>query len=140
MDRPRLLLVDDEESILFALREYLTGRGYRVNCARELEEAQALVRHVAFDCLVADLRLSGAHGAEGLELLSFVRRSCARMRVVLLTAFGSSDVERSAKARGADAVLQKPISLSVLADIVAELVRAPHARPRGGSSEPKPSC
>jgi DNA-binding response OmpR family regulator len=124
-DAPRILLVDDEEPILFALSEYLTAIGFSVDCARELEEAQALVMHVAYGCLIADLRLSGTHGAEGLELVSFVRRICAATRVILLTAYGSLDTERVARARGADGFLQKPIALAALADMVRAFVSVP---------------
>ena len=125
MAADRILVVDDEEPILFALSQFFEARGYRVDCARELEEAQALIAHIPYACVVADLRLTCAHGAEGLELVTFVRRSCAATRVVLLTAYGSPDVEQSAWARGSDAVLQKPIALSRLADIVGQLVGAP---------------
>jgi DNA-binding response OmpR family regulator len=125
MDQDRILVVDDEEPILFALSMFFEARGYRVDCARELEEAQALIAHIPYACVVADLRLTCAHGAEGLELVSFVRRSCATTRIILLTAYGSPGVEESAWARGGDAVLQKPIGLSTLADIVSELVAKP---------------
>lgn len=122
MDAPRLLIVDDEEPILFALSDYFTGAGYRVDCARELEEAQALVAHVPYDLLVADLRLTGTHGAEGLELVTFLRRTCAATRVILLTAYGSSALERTARARGADSFVNKPIALRDLALEIARLL------------------
>ena len=75
--------------------------------------------------MIVDLRLSDTHGAEGLDLVSFVRRCGSRTPVLLLTAYGSSDVERAARDRGADAFLQKPIALSQLAQIVGELVGSP---------------
>ena len=124
MDAKRILLVDDEEPILFAVSEYFKGRGYLVHCARELEEAQALLLHIHYECLIADVRLTSSHGAEGLELVSFVRRICARTRIVLLTAFASAELERSAIARGSDGFVQKPIALSQLARLVQELTEA----------------
>lgn len=39
-----ILLVDDEESILFATREYFTALGYRADCARELERRKRFWR------------------------------------------------------------------------------------------------
>jgi DNA-binding response OmpR family regulator len=124
MDAPRLLVVDDEEPILFALSDYFTAHGFRVDCARELEEAEALLAHVPYACLIADLRLTGTHGAEGLELVSFVRRSCATTRIILLTAYGTGEIERSARLRGGDAFVHKPIALQDLADLVVRLVEA----------------
>src|SRR5258708_12363926 len=48
----RVLLVDDEPSILFAAQRYLTANGFEVQCAQELEEAQALLSNDAFDIVV----------------------------------------------------------------------------------------
>jgi DNA-binding response OmpR family regulator len=120
----RILLVDDEETVLFALSKYFRDRGDRVECARELEEAQALLAHVPYTCLITDVKLTRAHGAEGLELASWVRRSCAETRVVLLTAYLSNEMTTSALDRGVDIVLTKPVPLDVLADHVDRVVTA----------------
>jgi CheY-like chemotaxis protein len=118
MRAQRILLVDDEEAVLFGLASFLRDGAHRVDCARELEEAQALLTCVAYDWLITDLRLTRAHGAEGLELAGFVRRSCCDTRVLVLTAYTTSDIERAAIARGASAVLTKPIALAQLAHII----------------------
>jgi two-component system OmpR family response regulator len=120
----RILLVDDEEAVLFALSRYLRDLDYRVDCARELEEAQALLTCVPYDCLITDNRLTRAHGAEGLELAGFVRRSCAETRVLILTAYTTTEIERAATSRGVAAVLSKPIGLAQLAEHVDRLVAA----------------
>src|SRR5262245_45433983 len=102
----RMLIVDDEEAILFAFRGYFATRACTVDCAQELEEAEALINARTYDVVIADLRLTGIHGTEGLELVSFVReRSTAK--IILLTAYGGAEVQRAAYERGADAVLQK---------------------------------
>jgi DNA-binding NtrC family response regulator len=118
-----ILIVDDEETILFAMREYFTILGYGVDCARELEEAKALLAHTSYAVVIADLRLTGSHGTEGLELVEYVRQRQPLTRVILLTAFGSPEVEREARQRGAHAFLHKRMSLSEVAQVVAELLR-----------------
>lgn len=118
----RLLVVDDEEPILFALREYFGARGLEVDCAQEIEEAEALVNARDYDVIIADLRLTGIHGAEGLELVSFVRQRSSRISVILLTAYGTPEIEENAMARGANAFLHKPTPLSNLADLVNQFV------------------
>lgn len=120
--KPRILVVDDEELILSAIREYLQPRGYEVDCARELEEAEALLTHVRYALLIADLRLSGAQGNEGLELIRFARERSPWTRIIVLTGYGSSEIEVEAVVRGGDAFLQKPQPLSELEAIVARLV------------------
>ncbi|MEA2600717.1 MAG: hypothetical protein QOF89_1709 [Acidobacteriota bacterium] len=120
----RILVVDDEESILSAIREYFGPLGYEVDCARELEEAEALLAHVRYALLIADLRLTGSQSAEGLELVRFARERSPWTRIILLTGYGSVEVETEALGRGVDAFLQKPQPLAHLADIASELMRA----------------
>jgi DNA-binding response OmpR family regulator len=124
---PRILLVDDEPPILFALRDYFKAEGYAVDCAGELEEAQALIAEVAcYDLVIADLRLDSLSGVGGLELIGDVRDRCAGARILLLTAYGSPEIEAEALRRGADVFLHKPIALPKLASIAADLIeRAP---------------
>jgi DNA-binding response OmpR family regulator len=120
---PRILVVDDEQPILSAIREYFTPLGHEVDCARELEEAEALLSHVRYALLIADLRLTGSQSAEGLELIRFAREHSPWTRTILLTAHGSEDVARVALGRGVDLVLEKPQPLSSLAAVAAELMR-----------------
>lgn len=120
MTQTRILVVDDEEAIRFALREYFDARGYAVDCAQEIEEAEALINSRAYDVVIADLRLTGIHGAEGLELVGYVRERCDA-KVILLTAYGTTEIERTAYARGATAFLHKPTPLSSIAQLVVKL-------------------
>ncbi len=120
--RPRILVIDDEEPILFALKEYFETFGYEVDCAKEAEEAQALLSHVRYKVVIADLRLTGIHGTEGLNIVSYARERCPRTRIIVLTAYGSPDIEKEAYRLGADSFLHKPIPLPDVAQIVFGLV------------------
>lgn len=120
---PRLLVVDDEEPILFAISEYFEPLGYQVDCARELEEAEALLTQVRYALLIADLRLSGIHSNEGLELVRFARERSPWTRIIVLTGYGGTEMEAEALEHGVDAFLHKPRPLSELAEIVAVLTR-----------------
>ena len=68
----RILVVDDEEPIVFAMSEYFTLKGYEVDTAREIEEAEALISQWHYDVVIADLRLTGTQGIEGLEILRYL--------------------------------------------------------------------
>jgi ActR/RegA family two-component response regulator len=118
----RLLIVDDEEAIVFSMKRYFTAREFQVDCARELEEAQALLANVRYAAVIADLRLTGVHGAEGLEIIGFIREHCPWTRTVLLTAYGSPELEAEARSRGVDVVLRKPKPLAELAQVVLALI------------------
>jgi ActR/RegA family two-component response regulator len=126
-----ILLVDDNEAILFALKEYFIAHGYQVECARELEEAQALLSDTRCSVVIADLCLGGIHGVEGLEMVSYVRERCPSTRIIILTAYGSLAIEAEARRRGVDVFLYKPKPLSEVGQIVGELL--------GGESE-RPPC
>lgn len=112
---PRMLLVDDQAAILTPLTGYFSLLGWSVTAAQEFEEAAALLETEQFDLLVTDVRLGGIHGHEGLELLAAVRARGLPMRVVLMTAYGSTLVHDEARRLGANAVLAKPVPLSTLA-------------------------
>lgn len=119
--RMRILVVDDEEPILFAIRDYFEPLGWQVDCAQELEEAEALLSHIRYTLLIADLRLTGIHSNEGLELIRFVRERSPWTRVIVLTGYGSVEIEGEAVGRGVDAFLLKPQPLADLAEIAARL-------------------
>lgn len=119
---PRILIVDDEESIVFAMRRYFQLHGFDVDAARELEEAQALVANVRYAVVIADLRLTGVHGAEGLDLVAYVRERCPWTRTMLLTAHSSPDIEVAGRERGVDMVLRKPRPLPDVAQAVMTLL------------------
>ena len=121
----RILVVDDEEPILFALREYFTALGYDVDSAREAEEAESCLSTTLYDLVIADLRLCGSHGAQGLEVLTHARERAPETRTILLTAYGSPEVEREARQRGVDALLHKPKPLPEVAKIVVSLLGKP---------------
>lgn len=120
----RLLIVDDEEPILFALREYFSARSYEVDCASAREEAEELIAHRSYAAVIADLRLAG-DGHEGLDLVGYASGRSPDTRVIVLTAYGSPEIERDARRRGAEAFLHKPIPLAELERVVAGLVAAP---------------
>lgn len=105
------------------MREYFTALGYQVDCTRELVEAQALLAQMSYAVVIADLRLTGSSGTEGLELLDDIRQRCPATRGIILTAYGSPEIEQEARQRGAEAFLHKRMSLPEVAQVVAELLR-----------------
>ena len=121
----RILIVDDEELIVLAMRRYFEGLGYIVDSAHELEEAQALLAHRTYDLVIADLRLTGIGGVEGLQIVADVHQRCANTRVMLLSAFGTPEIERESYNRGADAFLHKPKAMMEIANVAMNLLDEP---------------
>jgi len=125
----RVLVVDDEMPILDAVREYFDALALRVDTAQEREEAEALILTTPYDLVVADMRLTGIHGREGLELARFVREYQPTARVIIMTAHGSGELEDEVRRCGADRFLQKPIPLSDLATEAFRLIGVPMPAP-----------
>lgn len=120
----RLLVVEDEPTVQAAIRKYFTAAGYDVICAGELEEAEALIATSWYDVVIADLRLSWKYAVEGLEILRFIRQHARGTRVVILSAYGSADLQHDVRALGAEAFLQKPAALPDIAATVAKLLES----------------
>ncbi|HKR64602.1 MAG TPA: response regulator [Thermoanaerobaculia bacterium] len=118
----RLLLIEDDESIRFALHRYFERTGYTVQCATELEEAEALAVCDAYDLVIVDLSLSNEGSNEGLEIVRFVRRHCPSARLIVLTASPAPAIEHEAIRRGAHAFLLKPKPLAEIARTALHLM------------------
>ncbi|MGH9944402.1 MAG: response regulator [Pyrinomonadaceae bacterium] len=118
----RVMIVGGEEAALMSLSEYFTARGWAVDCAREREEAEALLSHVEYAAVIADLWIRKNFSAEGLQIVSHVRSQCPGTRVILTTADSSPELKAEALRRGADAFLLTPQTLSQVGDLVFTLL------------------
>ena len=119
----RMMIVDDEEPIVFSVHDYFTEHGWEVDCARELEEAQALAKANDYDVVITDLHLTGIDGGEGLELVRYLR-ALGTSIVIVFTACGTAQSERVALELGAHAFVQKTTPISEIAQLVARLIVA----------------
>ncbi|HLM56958.1 MAG TPA: sigma-54 dependent transcriptional regulator [Pyrinomonadaceae bacterium] len=107
MPSNRILVVDDEESIAEALSLVLEERGHRVESAKTVGEADALLGGRPFDLVFTDLRLPDG---TGIELLARVKANSPETEVILMTAHGSLDLAIEAIKGGAFYYLEKPFT------------------------------
>ena len=127
----KLLLVDDEKNVLAGLDRYFRVAGFQVDCAREREEAEAMLADGGYDAVLVDLSLTTGHGPDGLGVVQVARDFCPRARIVVLTALGSAVVQQEAYRLGADVFLQKPRPLEEIRGAL-EGWSATGPRPCGG--------
>lgn len=110
----RVLIVDDEPTILLTLSYALRSSEVEVITASRLEPAEEALNRYPFDLVIADIRMSGMLGVEGLELLSYIKRYWPKTRVIIMTAYGSEDIRKDALERGANHYYNKPVDIKEL--------------------------
>ncbi len=119
MKRPSVLLVDDEASIRFAVRDYLEVQGWTVEEAADVRSARAALRTAHPDAIVLDYRLPDG---DTLTLLSEIKAVHPTLPVVVLTGHASVDLAVTAVKLGADHFLTKPVELATLLVILQRLL------------------
>jgi DNA-binding NtrC family response regulator len=122
---PRILVVDDEESICFSMSEYFSLHGYKVDTANEMEEAEKLIEATEYKVIIQDLRLTMTRNPDGLDMIRMIREQKPLTKIIVLTAYGSAEMEDQARRCGADAFLRKPKPLSQVAQVVQGLIESP---------------
>lgn len=108
----KILLVDDEETVLWTFQQGLLSYGFAVDVALGGEEALGKVRKEKYDLLVTDLHMDPM---DGLSLLQELERRGDRIKAIMLTADGSSATAVEAMHRQAEDFLLKPVSIEKLA-------------------------
>lgn len=121
MGLQRILIVDDEESVLTILKNSLKGMKsqYEIVTATDGQTAFQHLKEDPFDLVVTDYKMAGM---DGLELLESVRSIQPDTRVILMTAYGSDTVEAEARRLQAYRFLTKPLHIDAFRQVVKEAV------------------
>jgi len=104
--KEQILVVDDEESIRFTFQDFLEDAGYRVDTAKNFDEAVRLIEEKEFDLIFIDIILNGH---SGIELLQKIRPKDSYVQVIIITGAPSIDTASEAIRLGALDYLVKPV-------------------------------
>jgi two-component system response regulator GlrR len=119
----RVLIVDDEPTLVFFLRRGLSEAG--LNCEVEgVNSGEEALGKLAFDkyqVLITDLKMPGING---LTLAEAARAVHPAIGIILMTAYGSREVEVEAEQMMIDGYLTKPFQLERLRDLVEGILKA----------------
>lgn len=107
-EEKRVLLVDDEEDILFALSEFLSSKGYVTDMARDSRQALSLIHEQSFSAVVSDLRMPGMSGVGLLEEVLDVDPDTV---FIIMTGYATVQSAVEALRKGAYDYIVKPFSL-----------------------------
>jgi DNA-binding NtrC family response regulator len=116
----KILIVDDEQSILLSLSYALKAEGVEVITCSEIEQAEEALENTHFDLVIADIRMSGVNGIEGLELLKYIKERFAT-EVIIMTGYGTEEMEALACRLGALHYFNKPVDITELLNKVASI-------------------
>jgi two-component system KDP operon response regulator KdpE len=120
----KLLIVDDEPAIRWALRKTLQGMNFEIVEAETGEQAIALVRTIRFDAVLLDI---GMPGMNGIEACRRIRQLMPLLGIVMLTVKNTEEDKIQALDAGADDYMTKPFHLGELAARLRAAVRRAHA-------------
>ena len=121
----RVLLVDDDPTILLLLSKIVSSRGWEPLLARSGREALSSIHRADVDVVVTDFSMPGM---DGLEVLGALHARDHELPVILLTGNCSERLFDLAMDAGAYRCLAKPFELAQLTDAIASALAA--ARPR----------
>ena len=112
----KILLLDDEPSVLLALKLLLQALGYTVSAFGKAPEALAcLGQNTDFDLFISDLRMPLM---SGFEVLRAAKKARPDMPVVLMSAHAPDAEQNQAKADGCFGFLSKPFTVQDLQNLV----------------------
>lgn len=107
----KILIIDDERSILETLEMFLTEKGYQVHTEESGREGLEAVRRDPPDVVILDIRLPGL---DGLEVLRRIREERPSLSVIMITAYHDMETTIRAMKLGAYEYIHKPIDVDEL--------------------------
>ena len=120
MQKPRVLLVDDDRSVLDALGAVIESEGFELVRAADGREAVEKFRWQPIDIVLLDLNMPVRGGWETLERLTTIN---PLLPVIIITA--RSDAYPVAMATAVAALMQKPLDIPLLLEAMRELLAEP---------------
>jgi DNA-binding NtrC family response regulator len=134
VNRPSVLVVEDDKVALDLLAEVLRQRGFEVRATETAENALAMIRERPAQVIVTDIRLASM---DGLALLRELRSSAALVQVIVMTAFGSLETAVEAIREGAFDYVSKPFRMDEMVKMVERALEAQASAEQPAVDEPE---
>lgn len=117
--KKRILIVDDEETIAWGISKTLaqSDLGVETFYTTRATEALAMVNKEKYDLVITDIRMPDM---SGIDLLKEVKEKYPDVGVVIMTAYGSTEVQQEASKRGSIFYIEKPFDIKVLKKVISE--------------------
>lgn len=127
----RILLVEDEESLILTLQDRLVSEGYETSVARDGEAAVETAKRRTFDCILLDISLPKKNG---FDVCRDLRQNGVQTPILMLTARGQVIDRVVGLKLGADDYVTKPFEMAELLARIEALLRRPRTLSSGGAA------
>jgi DNA-binding response OmpR family regulator len=124
MTTPRVLIVEDDESVRMMLHEGLHRDGFEVVVASNVRDALKLIANETFNVLLSDLHMPLA--GDGFTLVSAMRHTHPDALTIILSGYPAVDEAMAAILSQADEIFAKPIRIGALKELIRTRLAAPH--------------
>jgi DNA-binding response OmpR family regulator len=121
--RTRFLVVENDVTSVFALRQFFAAAGHDVDCAAGPIEGLRLLDRNSYEAIITDLHLAPGGLGEGMLIAAQARLRNPRACVVMLTANSSPLTEQEARECGVDVYHTKPVDLALLTTDIERVLR-----------------
>lgn len=118
---PKILVVDDEAKIREIVSEALSVNGHQVTTMPGAQEAVAAVAENVFDLVLLDI---GLKDESGISALKVIRKSQAKLPIVIYSGLLTAEIEKEARIAGANDVLSKNVGLPQLVRQIEKILKA----------------
>lgn len=129
----KLLIIDDEADVQYSFRRIFGSPDIQIEGADSGEDGLAIIPKFAPDLVIMDVRMGGM---TGLETLAKIREQDAKLPVIMMTAYGTTQTAIEAMKLGAYDYLLKPFDIPKLKEVVAKALEASRAMKQVVSYEP----
>jgi CheY-like chemotaxis protein len=132
-DPRRILVVDDDATVLFVLHDILAklGQGYETVTCSSGSDALLEFEKTPFDLVMTDLRMPGM---DGIELTQMIRNLVPGAAVIWLTAFGSTEAGQEVKRLRVCRCLDKPVEAAEILRIVRQALESSPSQDNPGAT------
>ena len=117
----KLLLIDDEDDVRYSFKRIFHSPELELETAASGEEGLEVIKTFQPDLVLMDVRMGGI---TGLETLRRIRQNDAKLPVIMMTAFGTTQTAIEAMKLGAYDYLLKPFDVPQLKQLVADALKA----------------
>ncbi len=119
----RVLIADDDQSFLESLVEGLNDlEGYEILTATNGKKALAIIQETNLDLIITDLKMPEM---SGFELVAYLGRHYRQIPIIVMTAFGTEEMEENFRLLGVSSYLEKPLDINMLSEKIQKIFSDP---------------